>query len=102
MVRGLRCLLTPHPTHLGSPLGCPTDCWDWQLATAMESDNSYSASACVGMAITGVIPLLVTLFLLSQQILNGSMSFNLVVPKDTYFMTCDHTENVLLGRKSSF
>jgi len=54
------------------------------------------------MAITGVIPLFVTLFLLSQPILSGSLSFNFAVPKDTYFMTCGHTENLLLGKKSSF
>ena len=34
--------------------------------SAMELDNSYSASAFVDMVITGVILLLVTLFLLSQ------------------------------------
>ena len=37
--------------------------------TILHLDNSYSASACVGKSITGVIPLPVTLFLLSQQIL---------------------------------
>ena len=59
---------------------------------ATELDNSDSASACVGMAITGVILLLVTPFLLSQQILSGSMSFNFAVLKNTYLMTCGHTE----------
>ena len=54
------------------------------------------------MAITGVILLLVTPFLLSQQILSGSMSFNFAVPKDTYLMTCGHTEQLLLGKKLSF
>ena len=70
--------------------------------TILHLDNSYSASACVGKSITGVIPLPVTLFLLSQQILCGSTWFNFAVPKDTYFMTCDHTENLLLGKKLSF
>ena len=69
---------------------------------ATELDNSYSASACVGMAITGVILLLVTLFLLSQQVLSGSMPFNFAVPKDTYLMTCGHTEQLLLGEELSF
>ena len=34
-----------------------------KVSASNSSVNSYSASACVGMAITGVIPLLVTLFL---------------------------------------
>ena len=54
------------------------------------------------MAITGVSLLLVTLFLLSQQILSGSMSFNFAVSKDTYLMTCGHIEQLLLGKKLSF
>ena len=54
------------------------------------------------MAITGVILLLVTPFLLSQQILSGSMSFNFAVPKDTCLITCGHTEQLLLGEKLSF
>ena len=54
------------------------------------------------MAITGVILLHVTLFLLSQQILSALMSFNFAVPKDTYLMTCGHTEQLLLGEKLSF
>ena len=70
--------------------------------TILHLDNSYSALACVSKSITGVIPLSVTLFLLSQQILCGSTWINFAVPKDTYFMTCEHTENLLLGKKLSF
>jgi len=33
---------------------------------------------------------------------SGSTWINFAVPKDTYFMTCDHTENLLLGKKLSF
>jgi len=40
--------------------------------------------------------------LLFQPILNGSLSFNFAVPNDTLLMTCGHTENLLLGKKSSF
>ena len=49
-----------------------------------------------------MILLLVTLFLLSQQILSGLMSFNFAVPNDTYLMTCGHTEQLLLGEELSF
>ena len=72
------------------------------VRTILHLDNSYSTSACVGKSITGMIPLPVTLFLLSQQILCGSTWINFTVPKDTYFMTCDHTENLLLGKKLLF
>jgi len=41
--------------------------------TILHLDNSYSASACVGKSITGMIPLPVMLFLLSQQILCKSV-----------------------------
>ena len=48
-----------------------------------------------------MILLLVMLFLLSQQILSGLMSFNFAVPKDAYLITCGHTEQLLLGKKLS-